>query len=210
LEPNPAGSSLTSSPSHSAGFGSKSWGGWSAWWWSSEDNRIRGRIVRCNLLILSRFLPDCSQGVVVVVSIAAHPWHCSNMALGLSRSRSRQPCPWLTSAVLGVVGAVLSHTSGIIVGERLVYISMQCNQSKGVSLPHIQSFRPSTTAVVCACVCWELSSSSTLEQRRRGVKESRCSHLGVGFLSQQALVPDFWNEEKGRFGELESIPAIRA
>jgi hypothetical protein len=88
-----------------------------------------------------------------VVSIAAHPWHCSSMALGHSRSRSRQPCPWLTSAVLGVVGAVLSHTSSTIVGERLVYISMQCNQSKVVSLPHTQLFRPSATAVACACVC---------------------------------------------------------
>jgi hypothetical protein len=82
--------------------------------------------VRCNLLILSRFLPDCSQGVVVVVSIAAHPWHCSSMTLGLSRSRSRQPCPWLTSAVVRVVGVVLNHTSGTIVGERLVYIYL-CN-----------------------------------------------------------------------------------
>jgi hypothetical protein len=76
------------------------------------------------------------------------------MSLGLSRSRSRQPCPWLTSAVLGVVGAVLSHTSGTIVGERLVYIYiyMQCNQSRVVSFASHSEFQ-AFGHCCCLCLC---------------------------------------------------------
>jgi hypothetical protein len=129
-----------------------------------------------------------------VVSIAAHPWHCSSMALGHSRSRSRQPCPWLTSAVLGVVGAVLSHTSSTIVGERLVYISMQCNQSKVVSFTSHSEFQ-AFGHCCCLCLC-VLSSALLLPWSSRGEEGRRAgaSHLGVGFKSQQSgvsVIPPF-------------------
>jgi hypothetical protein len=123
-----------------------------------------------------------------VVSIAAHPWHCSSMALGHSRSRSRQPCPWLTSAVLGVVGAVLSHTSSTIVGERLVYISMQCNQSKVVSFTSHSEFQ-AFGHCCCLCLCVLRAQLffylGAVEERREGEQVLLTWELGSRANSQE-------------------------
>jgi hypothetical protein len=152
---------------------------------------IYHNLVRSNLLILLSLSPFsvCSQGAVVVVSIAAHPWHCSSMALGHSRSRCRQPCPWLSSAVLGVVGAVLSHTSSTIVGERLVYIYL----CYAINLRQSFASHSDTQAFGhCCCLCLCVLRAQLFfylgarEERREGEQElltwelSRRPTRGIG------------------------------
>jgi hypothetical protein len=76
----PVDSSLTSSPSHSGACGLWSWGRWLAWMRSRLriSNRIRKRIVRHNLLLISLFL--CSRVDILVSSLLSLP--CSCMAIG--------------------------------------------------------------------------------------------------------------------------------